>query len=516
MTLTKVSYSMVTGAPINVRDYGALSGGDDTDAINAAISASVGGSIYFPSGTYTVSNRLDLSHISKAGYRIYGEGESTVINLIGANAGFFTEYVNNTGRDDHPIRIIENMVIIGDGSSLQIGINAIAALLQLNNLFVIGCDTGLKTASFVVQVNNCHFRSNITSGVECSNSTTTVFTNCYWRGHASSAVRFTGTEFEGISFINCAIEGNLGEAVSVESTVLKIQILFSGTYFELDGNKSAGVLSIRNDCPTNYSFFTFDTCKLSFNESPHSAIGLLISGDYKLGSHAIIRNSQVAGRIIVNVLELHNSTIEFASFIGVTNEPCKLVGSTGNEWWAGWAGSAGYMFDIGTKVSPVVDCQAINSIALPTTYPMGIAVTTASQAPTAAINMGFGVNAEVTYAPSTGSFGENRAYFGNINTAAGNGRFWSCLVSSNININLGVVATGDAQCVAYSVYLKSNKVYRLAIYGGHSFSGAATAIVYPEDTTGPKISFNATYAAVITDLDGTKVDDLFSGYIPVV
>ena len=57
MSLTKVSYSMISGAPYNVKDYGALGNGvaDDTAAINLAISAANtagGGVVYVPAGTY--------------------------------------------------------------------------------------------------------------------------------------------------------------------------------------------------------------------------------------------------------------------------------------------------------------------------------------------------------------------------------------------------------------------------------------------------------------------------------
>jgi hypothetical protein len=41
MALTKVSYSLITGSPINVRDYGAVGDGvtDDTNAFVAAVAA---------------------------------------------------------------------------------------------------------------------------------------------------------------------------------------------------------------------------------------------------------------------------------------------------------------------------------------------------------------------------------------------------------------------------------------------------------------------------------------------
>ena len=45
MGLTKVTYAMIDGAPVNVLDYGAIGDGatDDSNALNAAATAAAGG-----------------------------------------------------------------------------------------------------------------------------------------------------------------------------------------------------------------------------------------------------------------------------------------------------------------------------------------------------------------------------------------------------------------------------------------------------------------------------------------
>ena len=65
MSLTKVSYSMITGSPINVLDYGAKGDGvtNDTTAIQAAFNAATtltGATIIFPAGNYLTTSTLTL------------------------------------------------------------------------------------------------------------------------------------------------------------------------------------------------------------------------------------------------------------------------------------------------------------------------------------------------------------------------------------------------------------------------------------------------------------------------
>lgn len=66
MSLTKVSYSMITGASVNVLDYGAIPNGttDCTSAIQAAIDSinvtNGGGIVYFPKGVYKTTATITV------------------------------------------------------------------------------------------------------------------------------------------------------------------------------------------------------------------------------------------------------------------------------------------------------------------------------------------------------------------------------------------------------------------------------------------------------------------------
>lgn len=78
MSLTKVSYAMIDGAVINVKDFGAVGDGvtDDTAAIQAAIDAANGGTVYVPAGTYKTSATLNCTVI---GASIVGDSAGTSI-----------------------------------------------------------------------------------------------------------------------------------------------------------------------------------------------------------------------------------------------------------------------------------------------------------------------------------------------------------------------------------------------------------------------------------------------------
>jgi len=88
MSLTKVSYSMISGAPFNVLDYGADPTGvsNSTTAIQAAITAAAvaGGAVYLPSGIYLMSTGVTVpSSVS-----IYGDGFTSELRRNTAVAAF--------------------------------------------------------------------------------------------------------------------------------------------------------------------------------------------------------------------------------------------------------------------------------------------------------------------------------------------------------------------------------------------------------------------------------------------
>ena len=104
MSLTKTSYSMITGAPLNVLDFGATGNGttDDTAAIQAAITyiyslANPSGvsaipALYFPAGIYLMSSTITMGNNSASWFvspYFYGDGVGTIIKVNATNVNPF-------------------------------------------------------------------------------------------------------------------------------------------------------------------------------------------------------------------------------------------------------------------------------------------------------------------------------------------------------------------------------------------------------------------------------------------
>lgn len=85
MSLTKVSFSMITGAYVNVLDYGADPTGatDSSAAFQAAIDEAAGKYVYAPAGTYRINTQLtyNTSTVFAPGLKLVGDGmEKTIFD----------------------------------------------------------------------------------------------------------------------------------------------------------------------------------------------------------------------------------------------------------------------------------------------------------------------------------------------------------------------------------------------------------------------------------------------------
>lgn len=86
MALTKVSYSMINGASVNVLDFGATGNGstDDTAAIQAAVvyAETIGAAVFFPAGDYDIK----MIFIATGGIKLIGQGCTITQNHDATNS----------------------------------------------------------------------------------------------------------------------------------------------------------------------------------------------------------------------------------------------------------------------------------------------------------------------------------------------------------------------------------------------------------------------------------------------
>jgi Pectate lyase superfamily protein len=159
MSLTKVSYSMITGAPVNVMDYGAKGNGttDDTAAIQAAINAcaSVGNTVYLPAGTYKITSALSMI----TGVNLMGAGDTETIIQANACDGIHYAYVSAFNNST-----ISDLQIQGVNAAAYIGINQPFTSSYLNeihgltirNVFVTYFNIGIQlTDMWDSLIDNC-------------------------------------------------------------------------------------------------------------------------------------------------------------------------------------------------------------------------------------------------------------------------------------------------------------------------------------------------------------------------
>lgn len=252
MSITKVSYSMITGEVANVLDYGA----DPTGAIDSSAAfeaaGATGKSIFVPKGSYQASFGLRNSQI------VFGEGAraqsvirppagaSYVIaivpnsfgslskqhcqirdlsienpsNVVGCVGVFFSAAGVSEINDSHRI---DNVYING----FQIGIYATGRMIlhTYTNVEVDSCVTGMRIdgdpANYAVNLN--------------------TFIMCRWVSCDNEGVRITGYNIAN-AFISCNVEGNntsatVGTAGMYVENAESLDLINS--YFELNGNAVA-------------------------------------------------------------------------------------------------------------------------------------------------------------------------------------------------------------------------------------------------------------------------------------
>ena len=213
MSLTKVSYSMISGDFLNILDYGAVGDGstDNTTAIANAITALAsngGGTLYFPAGTYKYTTFI----VNTSNVRILGAGVGiTIFQPNGWNDGIRfavgypspTQTINNVG--------IEYVTVDG------------------TNQTVINPSTGLVDDTYGNGINfnnsdKTYARFNQLINVKGQNIVTTYFADLGSAQIATSSF-FTDNTINMASSleIGIGIEGNLHNAIVSRNIITNVK-----------------------------------------------------------------------------------------------------------------------------------------------------------------------------------------------------------------------------------------------------------------------------------------------------
>lgn len=257
MALTKVSYSMIDGAAVNVLDYGAVGDGvnDDTSAFIAAIAALTAGTVtevlYIPPGNYKLTGTLAFPTYTK-NITVYAYGAILNFSTLGVNTtAIQTNGIINT--NSQTFRWFGGIIAGPDGTTgtgygLLLYPNDVASYMwntTLRDVVIQGFGVGLQIFSLAnSQIEDSIFFFNgknidiqtIAGGVDSIS-----FTNCIIRNsQVSYGVDIhsgTGNQFRNCRFIGNAAYGLAINPNSVHAFIA--DLLIDGCYFE--GNATGAI-----------------------------------------------------------------------------------------------------------------------------------------------------------------------------------------------------------------------------------------------------------------------------------
>jgi hypothetical protein len=278
MALTKVTYSMIDGAPVNVKDYGAVGDGvtDDILAIEAALAAS--SDIYFPPGTYGISRPIVIQKEKvnlrgPGGFGPYGTAApiggvglasiSVLAGFTGTTVGGSTGsaaiwyQAPGTWTDNDWIEggCFENLTISCNNLGVEgIRINRVTLGQVFRNLRIVQPTIGIFGTKWgwLTEFDNVYVNEASIVGIRLSNAYNgCTFTNCsLYGGNITTQVLLDmSLDCYGNSWTGGFIEGG---QVGVRLT--NAQIAFHGTdfevitekFFEIRGQYTGPVLNFAN------------------------------------------------------------------------------------------------------------------------------------------------------------------------------------------------------------------------------------------------------------------------------
>jgi len=205
MSLTKATYSMINGAPLNVLDYGADPTGvtDSATAIQDAIDAATttGNALFIPAGLYLVGSQLTISRPFNdlRGFQMYGEGRGrSIFKYTGSGAlPAMLEMIADGFSINNEISGIKLDLTDAPSNAIGLKINAGIWRSQFDDLYILrdvpgGTRTGvgIYMGSSTVGERGCF-----------DNKFSNLYVNSF-----SKNLYFQGTDSSGNTITNCPVD----------------------------------------------------------------------------------------------------------------------------------------------------------------------------------------------------------------------------------------------------------------------------------------------------------------------
>lgn len=270
MALTKVTYSMVDGAPINVLDLGAVGDGvaDDTTALQAALTLAetTATPIYIPTGVYRVTSGLVYSDTAYGkGLQLYGDGMYQSVIKMDANSQivFTIKHASGGGGENYTSHgNVSNIGFTQFGG--RTGVTGLRISncwyytfenIDVSNLSSVGFEAySVTPASDVDIVALCLFK-----GIRCKNNggsgfrvnaasasiaiTQSRFEFCDFSGNDVDGI--TLSNFDGVEFNKCIMTANgtasVGNGITVADNGIANRNLVLRGCETGNGNKRSGL-----------------------------------------------------------------------------------------------------------------------------------------------------------------------------------------------------------------------------------------------------------------------------------
>tara|TARA_R110000803_G_scaffold160902_1_gene224743 strand:+ start:443 stop:1747 length:1305 start_codon:yes stop_codon:yes gene_type:complete len=412
MSLTKASYSVINGAPINVLDYGAVGDGsaDDSDAIQAAINAAAVRNqlLYFPTNSYRVTKTLTMY----SGTTITGDQSWAYAASYGLTYASEIRFEPTTPDTD--------LFIIGDNPNIP-SPPAFYSKISICNLILLG--NGDTNSRFALDLNRaiyCNFENLTITEFQYPVRCTTTIKNCFTNlllTATRAAARYSGLATTDV-WSNCTF---FGGPIGVQTVGPTVGIRFNNCLFEQLENYGADIVKdtesmsfincYSEDVPytagsTNCMFRVgLDGAALS-TENQLTVIG----GNYQ-GRNAGVVGSWMDVDYCSGILV---SAVNVSRYTNVINTTANTVDNSIFVSGINGIGYTNYSSGAADKISGLSPATVLNSGSF--RYNLKVAAVVASSSITSAIYTNNGVewaagaySPEGTFAAPVGSLWSNKA-----------------------------------------------------------------------------------------------------------